>query len=186
MIAGTLFVAPAASIAETIRIGETTALIPEAGLALNPVLDGGNGNVNFPYGNFKALATVGEVGDNGLALTGYPDGQAAYLLDNDTIRVVYQSESYATMGKAPVPETYNWEMKNGVTFSGSHIHTIDYDRAKFAKFMLQLLKEAKEPQNYDEFKLLQIYVLARLIQFNRRRPGEMQVLKYVCYTSYSN
>ena len=60
------------------------------------------------------------------------------------------------------------------------------DIAKFAAFMLKLLKEAKEPQNYDEFKLLQIYVLARLIQFNRRRPGEMQVLKYVCYTSYSN
>ena len=60
------------------------------------------------------------------------------------------------------------------------------DIAEFAAFMLKLLKEAKEPQNYDEFKLLQIYVLARLIQFNRRRPGEMQVLKYVCYTSYSN
>ena len=135
ILTGTMLVAPASTLAETKRIGETRALIPEAGLALNPVLDGGNGNVNFPYGNFKALATVGEVGDNGLALTGYPDGQAAYLLDNDTIRVVYQSESYATMGKAPVPETYNWEMKNGVTFSGSHIHTIDYDRAKFAKFM---------------------------------------------------
>jgi len=135
MIAGTLFVAPAASIAETIRIGETTALIPEAGLATEKVVDGGNGNVNFPYANFKAIATVGEVGDNGLALTGYPDGQAAYLLDNDTIRVIYQSESYATMGKAPVPETYNWVMENGVTFSGSHVHTIDYDRAKFADFL---------------------------------------------------
>ncbi len=135
MIAGTLFVAPAASIAETIRIGETTALIPEAGLATEKVVDGGNGNVNFPYANFKAIATVGEVGDNGLALTGYPDGQAAYLLDNDTIRVIYQSESYATMGKAPVPETYNWVMENGVTFSGSHVHTIDYDRAKFANFL---------------------------------------------------
>ena len=133
MVAGTLFTAPV--LAETIRIGETTALIPEAGLATEQVVDGGNGNVNFPYANFKAIATVGEVGDNGLALTGYPDGQAAYLLDNDTIRVIYQSESYATMGKAPVPETYNWVMENGVTFSGSHIHTIDYDRAKFADFL---------------------------------------------------
>ena len=133
MVAGTLFTAPV--LAETIRIGETTALIPEAGLATEQVVDGGNGNVNFPYANFKAIATVGEVGDNGLALTGYPDGQAAYLLDDDTIRVIYQSESYATMGKAPVPETYNWVMENGVTFSGSHIHTIDYDRAKFADFL---------------------------------------------------
>jgi hypothetical protein len=133
MVAGTLFTAPV--LAETIRIGETTALIPEAGLATEQVVDGGNGNVNFPYANFKAIATVGEVGDNELALTGYPDGQAAYLLDDDTIRVIYQSESYATMGKAPVPETYNWVMENGVTFSGSHIHTIDYDRAKFADFL---------------------------------------------------
>ena len=135
MLTGTLLATPATALAETIRIGETTALIPEAGLATEQVVDGGNGNVNFPYANFKAIATIGEVGDNGLALTGYPDGQAAYLLDDDTIRVIYQSESYATMGKAPVPETYNWVMENGVTFSGSHIHTIDYDRAKFADFL---------------------------------------------------
>ena len=135
MLTGTLLATPATALAETIRIGETTALIPEAGLATEQVVDGGNGNVNFPYANFKAIATIGEVGDNGLALTGYPDGQAAYLLDNNTIRVIYQSESYATMGKAPVPETYNWVMENGVTFSGSHIHTIDYDRAKFADFL---------------------------------------------------
>lgn len=135
MLTGTLLATPSTALAETIRIGETTALIPEAGLATEQVVDGGNGNVNFPYANFKAIATIGEVGDNGLALTGYPDGQAAYLLDNDTIRVIYQSESYATMGKAPVPETYNWVMENGVTFSGSHIHTIDYDRAKFADFL---------------------------------------------------
>lgn len=135
MLTGTLLATPATALAETIRIGETTALIPEAGLATEQVVDGGNGNVNFPYANFKAIATIGEVGDNGLALTGYPDGQAAYLLDNDTIRVIYQSESYATMGKAPVPETYNWVMENGVTFTGSHIHTIDYDRAKFADFL---------------------------------------------------
>ena len=39
------------------------------------------------------------------------------------------------MGKAPQPETYPWKMSNGVTFTGSHIHTIDYDREKFATFM---------------------------------------------------
>ena len=135
MLTGTLLATPASALAETIKIGETTSLIPEAGLATEQVVDGGNGNVNFPYANFKAIATVGEVGDNGLALTGYPDGQAAYLLDDNTIRVIYQSESYATMGKAPNPETYNWEMENGVTFTGSHIHTIDYDREKFANFL---------------------------------------------------
>ena len=60
------------------------------------------------------------------------------------------------------------------------------DIAIFAKFMFQTMKKAKKPENYDEFKLLQIWILARLIQYNRRRPGEMQVLKYVCYTLYSN
>lgn len=117
-------------------IGETVALIPEAGLATQPLKDGESGNTNFPFAKFKAIATVGEIdAESGLALTGYPDGQAAMLADEDTIRVIYQSESYATMGRAPKPETYPWAMKNGVTFTGSHIHTIDYDRAKFADFM---------------------------------------------------
>lgn len=117
-------------------IGQTTALIAEAGLATTELKDGESANTNFPFANFKALATVGEVdAKTGEPLTGYPDGQAAWLADEDTVRVVYQSESYATMGSAPKPETYPWAMKNGVTFTGSHIHTIDYDRAKFAQFM---------------------------------------------------
>lgn len=117
-------------------IGQTTALIPEAGLPTSELADGQSANTNFPFANFKALATVGEVdAQTGMALTGYPDGQAAWLADEDTVRVAYQSESYATMGSAPKPETYPWEMANGVTFTGSHIHTIDFDRAAFAQFM---------------------------------------------------
>lgn len=117
-------------------IGQTTALIPEAGLAKEALQDGQSANTNFPFADFKALATIGEVDAvSGLALTGYPDGQAAWLADNETVRVVYQSESYATMGSAPQPETYPWKMKNGVSFTGSHIHTINYDRAGFADFM---------------------------------------------------
>lgn len=117
-------------------IGETTALIPEAGLAKGTIADGESGNTNFQFGDFKAIGTIGEVDANtGMPLTGYPDGNAAYLADDDTVRFVYQSESYATMGRAPQPETYPWEMDNGVTFTGSHIHTIDYDREKFANFM---------------------------------------------------
>ena len=111
------------------NIGETTALIPEAGLSTGPIADGESGNIKFPFGDFKAIATVGEVdAKTGEVLTGYPDGQAAYLIDNDTIRVIYQSESYATMGRAPNPETFPWKMANGVSFTGSHIHYIDYDR----------------------------------------------------------
>lgn len=117
-------------------IGQTTALIAEAGLAITELKDGVSGNTNFPFASFKALATVGEVdAKTGMALTGYPDGQAAWLADENTIRVVYQSESYATMGRAPAPETYPWQMANGVTFTGSHIHTMDFDRKDFAAFM---------------------------------------------------
>ena len=118
-------------------IGETTSLIPEAGTAMHDdqIVDGGSGDTDFPYlSGIKALATVGEYDAvTGRVLTGYPDGQAAWLADEDTIRVAYQSESYATMGA--YGETYPMVMANGVSFTGSHIHTIDYHRAKFADFL---------------------------------------------------
>lgn len=116
-------------------IGQITAVIAEASVADDAaeLQNGMSGDTAFPYlSGLKAIATVGEVDkDNGLALTGYPDGQAAWLVDEDTVRVVYQSESYATMSN----ETYGWDMANGVKFTGSHIHTIDYDRAGLADFL---------------------------------------------------
>ena len=126
----------------TITIGQTTALIPEAGSAVQPewLKDGQSGNTNFPYSSYKALATVGEVdAKTKQGLTGYPDGQAAWLLDDDTVRVAYQSESYANVtgyrtGVAD-GETYARELQTGVTFTGSRIHTIDYARDAFADFM---------------------------------------------------
>ena len=66
--------------------------------------------------------------ETGQALTGYPDGQAAWLADEDTVRVAYQSESYGTMSN----ETYRWVMDSGAEFTGSHIHAVDYDRAGLA------------------------------------------------------
>lgn len=117
-----------------LSIGETTALIPQAGAssAVGDLVDGESGDTDFAYGTFKALATVGEIDtENGLALTGYPDGQAAWLLDEDTVQVAYQSESYATMSN----ETYPWVMSSGVKFTGSHIHTINYDREGFSSFL---------------------------------------------------
>ena len=128
--------------AKKVSIGQTTALIPEAGSAVQPewLNDGQSGNTNFPYSSYKALATVGEVdADTKLGLTGYPDGQAAWLVDDDTVRVAYQSESYANVTgyRTGVSdgETYAREMKTGVTFTGSRIHTIDYARDAFADFM---------------------------------------------------
>ena len=59
MLTGTLLATPATALAETIRIGETTALIHEAALATEKVVDGGNGKFNFPYSNFKAIANIG-------------------------------------------------------------------------------------------------------------------------------
>jgi hypothetical protein len=123
--------------AENLKIGEIEALIPEASTAYNnkiQLVDGGSGDLDFPFiDKIKPIATVGEVNKfrNDEALTGYPDGNAAWLHDNNTVRVAYQSESYATMSS----ETYPWEMNSGATFTGSHIHTIDYDREKFAEFL---------------------------------------------------
>ncbi len=119
------------------NIGETTALIPQAGTSTEPdqLLDGGSGDIDFPHGDFKALGTVGEIDpDTGEALTGYPDGHAAWLVDEDTVRVVYQSESYATLS-ASEGETYGWVMDSGAVFTGSHVHTIDYEREGFADFL---------------------------------------------------
>lgn len=116
-------------------IGETTALIPQAGTSTAPehLIDGRSGRTDFPNGTFKALATVGEVDKNtGLAITGWPDGNAAWLKDNSTIRVAFQSESYATSSN----QTYAQYLNNGkVTFTGSKSHYIDYDREGFADFL---------------------------------------------------
>ena len=116
-------------------IGETTALIPQAGTSTAPehLIDGRSGRTDFPNGTFKALATVGEVDKTtGLALTGWPDGNAAWLLNDTTIRVAFQSESYATSSN----QTYAQPLNNGkVTFTGSKTHYIDYDREGFADFL---------------------------------------------------
>jgi len=127
---------PSYLLAEDKKIGEVTALIAEASTADEPAeksVDGQSGDIGFPFiGKMKALATVGEVdAKTGKGLTGYPDGQAAWLADEDTVRVVYQSESYATMSN----ETYGWEMSSGVKFTGSHVHAIDYDRVGLASFL---------------------------------------------------
>jgi len=115
-------------------IGSTTALIPVAGSSSKPehLQDGGNGDTDFPYGTFKALASIGEVDPKtGKALTGYPDGIAAWLHDNNTVRVAYQSESYGPIST----ETYGSKTKAGAVFTGSKIHYIDYSRKKFAGFL---------------------------------------------------
>jgi hypothetical protein len=83
-------------------IGSTTALIPDASDAAAvgaTIADGQSGDTDYPHGKIKPLATVGERGvcDNeylGEKLTGVPDGAGAYLVDDDTVRIMVQSESY--------------------------------------------------------------------------------------------
>jgi len=79
-------------------IGANPELLPEATDAAYssvPAKDGKSGDTAFPFGKMKALATVGEydvcTGDN---IVGVPDGLGAYLFDDETVRVVVQSESY--------------------------------------------------------------------------------------------
>ena len=81
-----------------VTIGSTTALIPEANDANATdanIADGESGDVNFPHGNLKAIATGGERsvcgGSEGLKITGTPDGLGAYLANDETVRVVVQS-----------------------------------------------------------------------------------------------
>jgi len=66
-----VFSAVAGSHGSQKAIGETIALIPEAGLATKALKDGESANTNFPFAKFKAIAKVGEIDDeSGLALTG--------------------------------------------------------------------------------------------------------------------
>lgn len=126
----------AADFAAAKTIGSVTALMPQASTAGdNPAFltDGQSGDTDFPFiSNMKPLATVGEYdAATGHFLTGWPDGDAAWLIDEDTVCVTYQSESYATMSW----ETYPQVMQSGVMFTGSKIHCILYDRAMLADFL---------------------------------------------------
>lgn len=55
-----------------------------------------------------------------------------YLLDEDTVRLVFQSESY---GPLTAYETYTYTVNDGVKFTGSHLYGVDMDRSKLGEFM---------------------------------------------------
>lgn len=87
-----------------ITIGSITDLIPEASDAAvsgAPVVDGKSGDIAFPFGNLKPIATVGERSvcpeSMGEKVVGTPDGLGAYLANDETVRVVVQSESYGPL-----------------------------------------------------------------------------------------
>ena len=121
---------------EEITVGSLTALIPEASDAgANPALikDGQSGDTGFPFGSLKPIATVGEFDTcSGEVVVGVPDGLGAYLANDDTVRLLVQSESYGPLRY----ESYPFPVNNkAATFTGSHVQYADYDRKKLSKFM---------------------------------------------------
>ena len=56
----------------------------------------------------------------------------AMLYDEETVRIIFQSESYGPMYRESYPFIVN---SNGGSFTGSHVLYVDYDRALLADFM---------------------------------------------------
>ena len=88
-------------------------------------VDGESGDTNYPHGALKVLATVGEVNPHtGHMLVGVPDGMGAYLLDDDTVRFVFQSESYGPLNwwcrEVGCGDSYPFivNTETGATFTG--------------------------------------------------------------------
>ena len=126
-------------------VGAITEMIAEASDASASgatVEDGKSGDTDFPYMRAKVLATMGERSvcpdSMDLKLIGVPDGVGAYLVDDDTVRLVFQSESYGPIG--PYTGYGGWSFTNEVnsgssTMGGSHVQYIDYDRHMMANFI---------------------------------------------------
>jgi hypothetical protein len=105
------------------------------------VADGHSGDREYPHGDIKVLATMGEyLPSTGYMLVGVPDGMGAYLTDASTVRIVFQSESYGPLNwwctSLGCGDSYPFIVNsNGASFTGSHVMYVDYDRAKLAEFM---------------------------------------------------
>jgi hypothetical protein len=75
----------------------------------------------------KVLATMGERSvcpdSLGEKLVGVPDGVGAYLLDDETVRLVFQSESYGPLQFLSYgTESYGLPVNDGnSTIGGSHL-----------------------------------------------------------------
>ena len=129
--------ATSADTADLKPLGYHTALIAEASDARSStslLLDGASGDTDFPHGNLKAICTVGEYDKtSGYMPVGVPDGMGVMLEDADTVRVVWQAESYGYIAQYP---SYPMKVNNDATaFTGSHIAYVDYDRTAMRTFM---------------------------------------------------
>jgi len=120
-------------------VGSNTALMAEASDAAvtnATVKDGMSGDTDFPFMTMKTLISAGERSvcpeSYGYKLTGVPDGMGAMLLDDDTIRVMYQSESYGPLVYESFPAAMN---AGNFTMGGSRVQYVDYDRTMMADYL---------------------------------------------------
>ena len=68
----------------------------------------------------------------GEMIVGVPDGLGAYLYDDDTVRLIVQSESYGPLRY----ESYPFYVNDGkASFTGSHLQYVDYERYDLAMYM---------------------------------------------------
>lgn len=147
-------------------VGSTTASIAEASDASvtgAPIQDNTSGDTGFPFGALKPLATMGErsvcEGYMGKKIVGVPDGLGAYLPDDDTLRLVFQSESYGPLRY----ESWAYPINDGAAFmGGSHVQYIDYDREMMTGFM-----ESSEPASS------MVVGVGNLIDYVYNLKGEM-------------
>ena len=69
----------------------------------------------------KAIYTIGQA-VAGFSATGVPDGQGAYLFDQNTIRILFNSEIGNTAG-------YDYLLANGTQLTGARIQYLDINKA---------------------------------------------------------
>jgi hypothetical protein len=80
-----------------------------------------------------------------LQYVGVPDGMGAYLVDDETVRIVVQSESYGPLRYESYPYFVNQPTadgrnlgvgyRGGASFTGSHVQYADFDRQGLASFL---------------------------------------------------
>ena len=114
-------------------IGWHTARLAESGDASD-----GSGNVEFKYigdekdgktdfgfGPLVPILTIGEHDENtGYVPVGVPDGIGIMRTDQETVRMIYQSESYGNLASG---RSWFQEVNmNGAKFTGSHVTYVDY------------------------------------------------------------
>lgn len=120
-------------------IGSNTAMLAEAADASATgatIEDGKSGDTDFPFGDIKVIATIGErsvcPSSYGQKLVGVPDGVGAYLTDDSTVRLIFQSESYGPLRYESFPIPMN---DGSFLMGGSQVQYIDYDRSMMDGFM---------------------------------------------------